>query len=337
MNIHPIGDGKEFKVPDQKLGELEPQDLGVGSDPNSIPKTAERFQLEDVPKYLKNTAKIFMKVVSAPPAFLLEQGGRIVQNLGFFIRATPMALGRAIGEGIGRQFLEKNELERAGLVGAWTAFIVFSPITVPATAVELLGQLAHFAGHLHIKANIKEKIDLGVYLKHHFIGKSPAAIKQEYANEQLKKNPSITKYEINQKIAHKFRNQKDLRNLKTLYTDQEIIEELMLKLKPKVLKVHKDSYVSKAEKIARNHCESLKIPEELTKKIIKGVKEDAVLDRLDDYVKRNIPNSKAGSALAFLKKPESKILLHNPDKLEQHLSNLALSEDDIETIFKLLL
>lgn len=300
MNIPPIGSGaKSNEVSKMEKTESEPSLLGVGSDQKNLQKTAEKFQFENVPKALKNTAKFFMKVVTAPPALALDLGGGLLKNVGFFMRAVPMALGGAIGE----QFSSKN----AKKIGEAAGFVIAFPITVPAIALEFMGRAAQFAGNLHIKANIAEEFDLGVYLKLNVLQKTLTEIKGEYAKELLRKNPSLTISELNEKFAFKFRN-------------QGLSDITFLKEEPKTPKIEPDK-------------KEMKFAKALSKLDAHVNKTMESFMGLDNTMLATI---KLGAIKTFLDKPENEYLLRkeNREKLIVHLQGLGVTNKEIQLILK---
>lgn len=287
-NLTPVNnEGKIYsKIPEFKDLDNEPSSLGVGSDKNELQKTAEKFLLENVPKALKMTAKNLMIITTVVPAFALDKGGKILKNVGFFIRAAPMALGGVIGEKLAPS---KDDVYHAKLIGRLAGLALAAPITIPAIAIELMGRVAHFAGHLHIKGNITEEIDLGIYLKHHFANQSPADLKKEYAYELLKKNPSISIKEINDKFAIKFRNQKEFKDITFDESDlkqyqESIIGSLMDQRKGTVDKLKKElnndkninNYIRGIENEVQRQCQSVKLSPELKSEILNRAKAEAI-------------------------------------------------------------
>lgn len=364
------GGDKNYQIPSPETEPQLKEGMENDSDQKDLQKTAaEKSQFENIPKALKNTAKLLMKVATAPPAFALDFGGGILKNVGFFIRTVPMVLGQAIGEKVAPS---KDDVYLAKQIGRVAGFVIASPITIPAIAIEFMGRAAHLAGNLHLKANIKEEIDLGVYLKHHLLGRSPASIKREYGSELLKKDPSLTVEIINEKFKVKFRNQKELQNLRFDDEDmrqhknfvlgdlQEKREKQVKTLKEKYTKENeKDNYINEIENVVKKQCESLKLPPEFTHEIVNKAKADAsnefpifikekrALKELDRHVKKIKESFKApdsdiylelGTIKAFLEKnPQGQFLLENENRKAQlitHLKGRGITEEGIALIFK---
>jgi hypothetical protein len=287
------------QIPPTGAKDTEPFSLSEreGSQPPVMDKDSENFektvveksQLENIPNALKNAAKFLMKVVTAPPAFVLDFAGGILKNGGFFIRAVPMALGGAIGERIGAKLGEnKNYSEGKGrLVGRLAGFAIFSPITVPALAIELFGQCAKLAGSLHIKGNITEELDLGVYLKLHVLGQSPAKIRKDCAKEIRKKDPKLTEEQINAKIQFKFRNQDRFKNVTLEYSPKseappQDMEREIIRLQNKLKnKFEKDGivkgYVCTLGNLVKEEYEKRGLSPETTKEKVDIVKTEALI------------------------------------------------------------
>lgn len=273
---------------------VQPPEDSTSSNPDSVVKNAGRIQFEKVPKALKNGAKLLMKVVTAPPAVFLVGVGHVLGPIGFFMRAAPIALGGAIGEKIG-SVVETEDKTAPRRIGRLAGFILFSPITVPALALEMLGAVAFFAG-TSLVANIFDKMDLAVTLKHEILSQSGPRIMRDYVTELMKKNPSITREEINVKVKEKLRNQP----FEKLEFDEEdftsfrygIMDDLEKKREPGIEKLKQDfnkskainTYINGIEKEARTQCEKLKLSPEFTNLIVNRAKRDAVL-----YVNSKLP------------------------------------------------
>lgn len=327
----------------KKPTEIEPNE-NLGTDSEHLAKTAEKFQFENVPKALKNTAKIIMKVVTAPPAFVLDFGGGILKNTGFFMRAVPMALGGAIGEKISPQYKK---------IGENIGFALASPITVPALAIETLGRCAELAGSLHMKGNITEELDLGVYMKFHLLDKTPKSIMDEYVKEIRHKNPTMSAEEINNKIQNKFRNQgKDFENLKYTEFDRQFDDSLKVEtgeLKAEDKKIEESSgidmeeemenlkyrfdrvgnvseFVNAVGELVKRDSEKMHLSPETTKERVDSEKTEALIYCM---------NKKAGmeEKLFFIIGEDEEYEFRN-GVLNNLQKNLELSNDSLEIVKK---